>query len=211
MCTPQLLTGLAGGAASATTGSGAPYGFGTSAPADTSSIFTAGNTTLALGAAGGALSLIGALGKSDATKAADTAQANQLGVNAGNAEQAAASAITTGGATAANAETKGAQVVASQRATMAANGIDVGAPGTAQDVQASTQYVTDQNVNTINANAARAALGYTQQSQNDLINAATYGKAAADVNPALSGATSLLTTATGVASNWYRNQRTGVA
>lgn len=210
MCLPNLVTAAAS-AASATSGSGAPYAFGGSTPADTSSIFTPGNTTLALGAASGAVSLFGALTKANNTITADNAQADQLTTNAVNAEQAAASAVTNGISTAANTQTKGAQTVASQRAAMAANGIDVTAAGTAQNVQNSTQFVTDQNVDTITANAARAAMGYTQQEQSDISNAAAYRAAASSVSPVLSGATSLLTSATGVASNWYRNQRSGVS
>jgi hypothetical protein len=212
MClTPGLLSATSTAAASATTGSGAPYAFGGSAPASTSTIFTPGNVNLALGSAGGALSLIGAITKANNTITADNAQANTLTQNAVNAEQAAASAVTTGQATAGNAQTKGAQTVASQRAAMAANGIDIDAAGTAQNVQNSTQYVTQQNVETINANAARAAMGYTQQSQADISNAAAYRAAAASVSPTMAGATSLLTSASSVASTWYRNQRAGVS
>lgn len=207
MCLTPNLTA----AVSATTGSGAPYAFGGSSPATSSSIFTPANTNLALGTAGGAFSLIGALTKANNTVTADNAQAGQLQTNAVNAEQAAASAVTTGMATAGNAETRGAQTVASQRAALAANGVDVNAAGSAANVQASTQYITDQNVQTINANAARAAMGYTQQSQNDATNAAAYRTAASSVSPAMAGASSLLTSATGVASNWYRNQRAGVS
>lgn len=210
MCLPNLLS-AATSAASATTGSGAPYAFGGSTPADTSTIFTPANTNLALGAAGGAFSLIGAISKANNTSTADNAQAAQLTTNATNAEQAAASAVTSGIGQAANTETKGAQTVASQRAAMAANGIDVNAAGTAQNVQNSTQYITRQNVDTITANAARAAMGYTQQEQSDINNAAAYRAAAASVSPVMAGATSLLTSATGVASNWYRNQRAGVS
>lgn len=209
MCLPNLAS--AASAASATSGSGAPYAFGGGASAGTSSIFTPGNANLALGAAGSAFSLIGALTKANNTVTADNAQANQLQINAGNAEQAAASAVTTGMAQAGNTETRGAQTVASQRAAMAANGIDVTAAGTAQNVQKSTQYITDQNVQTINANAARAAMGYTQQEQSDITNSAAYRAAAASVSPTMAGATSLLTSASSVASNWYRNQRAGVS
>lgn len=210
MCLPNLAS--AASAASATSGSGAPYAFGGGgASAGTSSIFTPGNANLALGAAGSAFSLIGALTKANNTVTADNAQANQLQTNAVNAEQAAASAVTTGIAQAGNTETKGAQTAASQRAAMAANGIDVTAAGTAQNVQKSTQYITDQNVQTINANAARAAMGYTQQEQSDITNSAAYRAAAASVSPTMAGATSLLTSASSVASNWYRNQRAGVS
>lgn len=209
MCDTNLLSILSN-AGSATTGSGAPVAFGSSS-APTGSVFTPGNATLTLGGLGGAFSVIGALGKANNTITADNAQATQLTTNAVNAEGAAASAVSSGISTAANTETKGAQTVASQRATMAANGIDVSAPGTAQSVQASTQYVTDQNVDTITANAARVAMGYTQQSQSDIANAGAYRAAADSVSPTLAGASTLLTSATGVASNWYRNQKVGVS
>lgn len=211
MCDSNLLSGLAGAGASATTGSGAPVSFGAPSAAPTSGIFTPGNTTLALGTLGGAFSVIGALGKANNQITADNAQATQFTTNAVNAEQAAASANTTGAASVGNTEMKGAQTVASQRAAMAANGVDVSAPGTAANVQASTQYVTDQNVNTITANAARTAMGYTQQSQSDIANAGAERAAASSVSPFVSGASTLLTSATGVASNWYRNQKTGVS
>lgn len=210
MCLPNIASAAAS-AASATSGSGTPYAFGGSTPVDASNIFTPANTNLALGAAGGAVSLFGALTKANNTVTADNAQANQLQINAGNAEQAAASAVTSGIGQATNTETKGAQTVASQRAAMAANGIDVNAAGTAQNVQDSTRYITSQNVDTITANATRAAMGYTQQSQSDTANAAAYRAAASSVSPTMAGATSLLTSATGVASNWYRNQRAGVS
>lgn len=204
MCDPNLIA-----ATSATTGSGSPYGFGGTAPSG-GSAFTSSNATLALGGISAALSLAGALGKTNATVTADNAQATQLLANAGTSEQAAASAVTTGIATAANTEMKGAQTVSSQRAAMAANGIDVDAAGTASNVQASTKYVTDQNVDTITANASRTAMGYTQQATSNINNSAAYRAAAEAQSPALSGATSLLTSATGVASSWYRNQRAGV-
>jgi hypothetical protein len=210
MCTPTLMSGLSG-AASATTGSGAPYGFGGSSPAAAMpDVLTPGNATLALGAAGGAMSFMGAVGTAHNTITADNAQAETARTNALIAEQAAASAYTSGAASVANTETKGAQTIASQRAAMAANGIDVNAAGTATNVQASTKFVTDQNVATITANAARAAMGYNQQEDNDVRAAGQYGAAASAVSPALAGATSLLTSASGVASNWYRNQRAGV-
>lgn len=210
MCDTNLLSSLSS-AGSATTGSGAPGAFGSSSAVPTGSVFTPGNTTLTLGGLGGAFSVIGALGKANNTITADNAQATQLTNNAVNAEGAAASAVTTGISTAANTEMKGAQTVASQRATMAANGIDVSAPGTAANVQASTGYVTSQNVDTITANAARTAMGYTQQSQADIANAGVYSAAASAVSPTLAGASTLLTSATGVASNWYRNQKVGVS
>lgn len=192
---------------SAVTGSGAPYGFGGSAPATSS--WTAGDTTGALGVAGMGAKLFSTLSGASAARTADNAQADAAATNALIAERAAASAITSGQTQASDTAVRGAQTVASQRAALAANGVDVNS-GTAANVQASTKWVTDQNIDTITANAARAAMGYTQQSQNYSNASGAYRAAADSVSPVTAGATSLLTSATSVASDWYRNQRAGV-
>lgn len=131
-----------------------------------------------------------------------------MATNALIAERAAASAITSGQEQASNASIRGAQTIASQRAALAANGVDINS-GTAANVQASTKWVTDANVDTITANAARAAMGYTTQSQNYSNQSGAYRAAADSVSPVTAGATSLLTSATSVASDWYRMQRVG--
>ena len=169
---------------------------------------TGSNLSLGLGVAGGLFKTVASVNSANNTITADNAQADALSTNALIAERAAASAVEQGQAEAANASTRGAQVIGAQRATLAANGVDVNS-GSAADLQASTQYVTNRDVNTITANAARAAMGYSQQSQFDLQNAANYRRAAGSVNPLMSGGATLLSSATDVASTWYRNQRVG--
>ncbi|WP_250533982.1 hypothetical protein [Caballeronia sp. AZ10_KS36] len=170
---------------------------------------TAGNATLALGIAGGGLNLFSTLAGANATRSADELQADAAATNALIAERAAASSIVSGQTQADNINTRGAQTLASQRAAQAANGVDVNS-GTAANVQASTKYITEQNVNQTLANAANAAMGYTTQSQNYADRAGQL-RAAADSNSSLvAGTSSLLTSATSVASNWYRMQRVGV-
>lgn len=165
--------------------------------------------TLGLGGISGALKMSSAMSASSNAATADTAQASAASTNALIAERAAASAITTGQQQASNTSIKGAQTIASQQAAMAANGVDISS-GTAANVQASTKWQTSADVNTITANAARTAMGYTQQSTN-YANQAGALTAAADRNsPFAAGFTSLLGSATDVASNWYRLQRAGV-
>lgn len=162
-----------------------------------------------LGIAGGELSAFSAFQGANNTITADEAQADQQDNNAIIAERAAASAIVTGQASEQNVYQKGAQTAGAQRAALAANGVDVNY-GSAANIQASTKYVTEQNANTVNANAARTAMGYTAQSENDMDNATRLRAAAAGVSPALSGASSLLTSASNVASNLFKNQAAGV-
>lgn len=201
MCVPDNL--------SATTGSGAPYGFGGSSPSPLADAATPGNVTMGLGIAGGGLKLFSALAGASAARSAEEAQADAAQTNALIAERAASSAVTSGQAQASDTYIKGAQTVATQRAALAANGVDINS-GTAANLQASTKWVTTQNVDTITANAARAAMGYTTQSEDYADKAGNLRAAAGAVSPTTVGATSLLTSATSVASDWYRNQRAGV-
>ena len=168
--------------------------------------------TLGLGGIGGALKMSSAMSASNNAITADNTQADVASTNALISERAAASAITSGQEQASNTFVKGAQVRAAQTAAMAANGVDVtpGASGTADNVRAATQWQTSADANTITANAARAAMGYTQQSVNAANQAGALRAAAAANSPGMAGFTSLLGSATSVASDWYRNQRAGV-
>lgn len=216
MCTSSLATLVSGAtsAASAVSGSGAPYAFGAASAAPAaSSAFGGGGLSTALSIASMGLKSFSAMSAAGNTATAYDAQADAAATNALIAERAAASAYTTGSDQAANIEQRGAQTKASQTAAMAANGIDVtpGASGTADNVRASTDYATTQDVNTTLANAARAAAGYTQQSTNYANQAGALRAAASRNSEAAAGVSSLITGATSVASNWYRNQRAGVS
>jgi hypothetical protein len=104
----------------------------------------------------------------------------------------------------------------SQRAAMAANGIDLGT-GSAAEVQASAEIMKQIDVNTLTANAVRSSMGYRMQATNArtqaanargqgssfLSDAAARNAAAAGINPAGSLGTSLMGSATSVASSWY--------
>lgn len=167
-----------------------------------------GYTSLGLGIASGIFSASSAVTGANNTITADNAQGDALATNALIEERAAASAVEQGQAQAANVYMRGAQVQGAQRAAAAANGVDVNT-GSAAALQASTDYITNRDADTVTANAARAAMGYTQQQQNDLANAGQYYAAGSRVSPFMAGATSLLGSATSVASTWYRNQRVG--
>ena len=63
-----------------------------------------------------------------------------------------------------------ARLMSTQRATLAANGVELG-EGSALRIQTDTAYLSDVDAATIHANGFRAALGYRQQETNSLIEA----------------------------------------
>lgn len=110
---------------------------------------------------------------------------------------------------------KAGQVKSSQRAAMAANGIDLG-EGSAAEVQASTDISKEIDKNTLEANAVSSAWGYRTASMNAQIQATNMrndallkGAGAESISPFASAATSLLGSAGSVASNWYNYNKLG--
>lgn len=148
------------------------------------------------------------------------------------AELGAQSALSAGQDQVAAQTMKAGQVKGTQRATMAANGVDIN-QGSAAEVQDTTDIIKDIDSRTIQGNAMRAAWGYraqgleaqmqasnqafnakaqaTMQARNLRIGAtsseisATFKDASASlVNPVMSTATSLLTSAPLVADSWFK-------
>lgn len=98
------------------------------------------------------------------------------------------------------------QVKSSQRAALAANGVDLG-EGNAVEVLASTDILKEIDANTLVANAVRSAWGYRTQGANYQSEALFRSAAAGGINPYASAASSLLGSAGSVASSWYNYQR----
>ncbi|WP_420997594.1 virion core protein, T7 gp14 family [Cupriavidus sp. 30B13] len=101
-----------------------------------------------------------------------------------------------------------AQLRGKQRAATAANGVSL-AEGSPVNIAASTEYMRDVDIDTIRNNAARAAWGYRVQADNYRANASAYRAGADAVSPTGSAATSLLGSASGVASKWYDLYKNG--
>lgn len=143
------------------------------------------------------------------------------------AELGAQSALNQGQQQVAGFTLKAGQIKSSQRASMAANGIDLGV-GNAAEIQASTDIMTEIDRNTIEANAVRSAWGYRmegttaknagdQQALNYRTDAAMRKVAAdntyrpmrgVDTNPGMAGALSLVGSAGQVAQSWYAMNKT---
>jgi hypothetical protein len=160
---------------------------------------------------GGALSSgIGSFYSAKTQKYQLQAQANMADTNARIAELGAQSALNQGQQEVGSLTLQAGKLKSTQRASMAANGIDLGV-GNAAEVQASTDIMKEIDTNTVTANALRSAWGYRMQSTNFQNEALTARGASKSISPWMSGAGSLMTGAGQVAQNWYLMSKAGNA
>lgn len=202
--------GLFGGgtAAPAATGMAAP-GAAAAAPSAAMAAKAAQTAqTLQVGAA--AVQMIGAISSALSTRLALKGAAEMAEINAGVAERAAQHEMSRGQDLAAQASARAGQIKSSQRAAMAANGIDLGV-GSAAEVLTSTDMIKEHDMQTIQANAVRAAWGHRMDGTS-LTNQARSSRAGADsVSPLMAGTSSLLSSAGQIAGSWYSMNKNGVS
>ena len=152
--------------------------------------------------------------QSQATIAETQAQIAEL--NAEGAEFNAQQSLLAGQRREQNVRLKGAQLKSTQRAGMAANGIDLGS-GSAVNVLTTTDLMSEEDANAVKLDAVRSAWGYRTQATNYVNEAIgkrtqAYGlnKTAGAINPWMSGGAALLTGAGQVASSWYVANKLGM-
>ena len=168
----------------------------------------AGSTALALMAAGTASSTVGSYYSAKSQQTQLSLQADIAEANAAIAEVGAQSELARGQREEQNVRMRTAQLKGSQRAALAANGVDVG-EGSALNILDSTDYMGEVDANTVRANAIRSAWGYRTQGMNQQVDAVARRGTAAGISPGMASATSLLGGATDVASTWYTLNKAG--
>ena len=118
--------------------------------------------------------------------------------------QQRSSSLQQGDVEAQQAQMHQAQVLGAQRASLAANGVDL-TQGSAQDLLTTTKFLGAQDVNTIQSNAARTAWGYSVQNMNDNATANLTQWKADSISPMkvalMAGTSSLLGSASSYASS----------
>jgi len=149
------------------------------------------------------LQAYGAYQKSAATKTAYDMQAQVEQSNAAYAEQQARDALDRGQEAVRNKRLETRQLKGTQRATLAANGVDL-SQGSALNILTDTDLMGAHDAEVLRMNAAREAYGHEVQAGNDRANAALYGYRSSAENPALAAGTTLLTGAGSVAKQWYQ-------
>jgi hypothetical protein len=157
---------------------------------------------------------------------------NTVDINSRMAETAAQQTLLTGQREEQKSRIATANLKGTQRAQLAANGVDLG-EGSAANVLTSTDLMGEIDAKTIQSNAVRSAWGYRTQSVLDnnavmtsaisrngqaLMQAGNYDSQAATsrasagaVNPGSSAFTSLLGNAGSVASSWYQYTKNDIA
>lgn len=150
---------------------------------------TAMSMSMGAQAVGGAASAYGAYSAAQSKK-------DMLGIDSQIAGWQASQAIQSGQQQEFSSRLQEGAMFGRQRANMAANGVQLGS-GSALDVLAGTKLMGNVDAATIHDNALRAAWGYQTQ--------ATIDKSASqNINPMMSGLTTLLGSAGSVANSWYR-------
>ena len=158
---------------------------------------------------GAATSAIGSYFGAATQKAVLNGQASVADSNARISELGAQSALMQGQQQVGALTLKAGQLKSSQRAAMAANGIDLGT-GNAAELQASTDIMKEIDANTLTANAVRSAWGYRTQAMNFKNEALTRRASAGAISPGMAAASSLLGSAGSVASSWYGMNKAGM-
>lgn len=151
---------------------------------------------------GAATSAIGSYFGAATNKINLQSQADTAESNARIAELGAQSALMQGQQQVGALTLKAGQIKGSQRASLAANGVDLGV-GSAAEIQASTDIMKEIDANTLTANAVRSAWGYRTQAVNFENEALTKRATAGAISPFGSAAGSLLGSAGSVSSSWY--------
>lgn len=100
-------------------------------------------------------------------------------------------------------------VKGAQRAAMGANNVDM-STGSGLNRLTSTDYVGERDVQQIGLNAMREAAGYRTDALNSTMRANMDKAGARSINPLLTGATSLVGSASSIALNWYSMSRAGM-
>lgn len=152
---------------------------------------------------GAGVSAYGAYRGSQQAKAAYNAQGQVAENNAQISDWQAQDALRRGDVAASNAGIRTNQIKGEQRAGLSANGVDLGV-GSALNILSDTDYFGQVDKATILDSAARQAWGYRTQGANFDANAQLLRSRADAESPVMAAGTSLITSATKVASNWYK-------
>jgi hypothetical protein len=152
--------------------------------------------------AGMAMSAVNAYQNSQGAKTAYGMQSQVAQNNAQIANWQADDALARGNRDAIRMRIKTNQVKGSQRAALAANGVDLG-QGSALNILTDTDYFGDVDADTIQGNAAKEAWALRNQAGNFTSESKLLRSRAERENPLFAGGASLLTSAGKVAGNWY--------
>lgn len=182
---------------------------GASANSATSTSFMSGFSSYAgpiMGAIGGIGAGLGAYFSAESAKNNLKFQSDMAALNARMAENTAQSIMQAGEKAIGQQTLRAGKVKSAQRASQAARGIVAGEGNAAEEV-ATTDLMKETDSLTINANAVRQAWAARTQAVNAQNESLLKGTTADSINPFAAAGTSLINSATSVASSWYQSKR----
>lgn len=171
---------------------------------------TTGGGSEAAAAAGVGISLIGLASSVYSSWQSAKFQKQQLAneaeladINAKIAEQGAETATIAGQKQESAIRSRTAQVKSSQRAGLAASGVDLGT-GSAANVLTTTDVMGEMDANTAAINTLMSAWGYRTQASNFRSSAAMSRANSSAISPGSAAVSTFLTSAPSVALGWYK-------
>lgn len=173
---------------------------------------TMGSIGTGLQVAGVIGSTIGAYKKSSGEQQGYQFQSAVARKNATIADMQAKDAMLRGAKDEQNVRMRTAQIAGTQRASLAARGIDIG-EGSPLNILTDTSFMGERDALTARDNAAKEVWGYQTQAQNMRDNADLLDWRGNQISPTGDAVATLLTGGGKVASSWYalRNTKTGTS
>lgn len=155
------------------------------------------------------MSTVGAYSSAALQKAALRSQARLDEINAKMSDAAARAELVRSEREQQAIRLRGANVKGSQRAAIAAGGIDMASSPTVDAVLGTTDYFTEADAIQAEANGIRAAWGQRINAGNLRRSAAGKRATASAISPLLAGVTSAIGSAGQLASSWYSMDKVG--
>ena len=186
----------------------APHTVAPAAPA-ASSAMTGAQALSIFGAVAGVLGAVnsayGAYASARSTRQGLKYQAAMSALNAEQAEKTAQSVLRAGEQAQSQVAMRAGKVKAAQKVSQAARGVQIGVGSAAEEI-ATTDLMKEADMLTINANATRQAWAARMQAANYANESLMQGTSAESLSPASAAFSSLLTSASAVAPQWYRRR-----
>lgn len=169
---------------------------------------TPGNISNSFNIAGAVSSVMGAYYSAQMQKADLKFQEEMAGINAQIAEVQAKSVVARGQRMEQKSRLDTAQLKSSQRARLAANGVDLGSVSSLA-ILTSTDLLGEIDANTIAGNTLIEAANARAGVANQQIRASQYGAVSATTSPTTSAFSTLLSSGGRVAQQWYAMKKEG--
>jgi hypothetical protein len=166
-------------------------------------------TAIAIQGTGAIMGAFGARNAAIGQRNALRFQANMAEINAQSAERSAQQTLLASQQSQGRLSMKAERTKSSQRVAMAANGIDMAGSDLATNMLASTEFMAQSDALTIDANSTMQAEAYRAQKVNSENDAMIKRATASGINPDMAFATSLISSASSVATSWYSMNNSG--